>query len=48
VLAGFGLAVVLVLPAFGLLYRLDQSSLLPEEGAPSPAGARSDEPNSSH
>lgn len=34
VLVVFGLAVVFVLPAFGLLYVLDQKSLLPEEGLP--------------
>jgi len=28
--------VVLIVPAFGLLYVLDQKSLLPEEGAPEP------------
>jgi cytochrome d ubiquinol oxidase subunit II len=37
VLIVFGLAVVLVLPALGLLYVLDQRSLLPEEGV---SGAR--------
>jgi cytochrome d ubiquinol oxidase subunit II len=35
VLVAFGLAVVIILPAFGLLYVLDQSSLLPEEGVDS-------------
>lgn len=44
VLVAFGLACVLVLPAFGLLYRLDQKGLLPEEGvddqlSPHPGGA---------
>jgi cytochrome d ubiquinol oxidase subunit II len=34
VLVAFGLAVALILPAFGLLYVLDQRSLLPAEGAP--------------
>jgi cytochrome bd ubiquinol oxidase subunit II len=33
VLVATGLAVVLVVPAFGLLYTLDQRGLLPEEGA---------------
>jgi cytochrome bd ubiquinol oxidase subunit II len=32
-----GLAAVLVLPGFALLYVLDQKTLLPEEGAPEPA-----------
>jgi hypothetical protein len=27
-------AVILVFPSFGLLYRLDQKGLLPEEGVP--------------
>ncbi len=36
VLVATGLAVVLVLPAFGLLYVLDQRTLLPEEGLPDP------------
>ena len=36
VLVATGLAVVLIVPAFGLLYVLDQKSLLPEEGAPEP------------
>jgi cytochrome d ubiquinol oxidase subunit II len=46
VLVVFGLAVVVILPAFGLLYVLDQRSLLPGEGVESssnlgqPAGAR--------
>ena len=34
VLVATGLAVVLILPAFGLLYVLDQKSLLPEESMP--------------
>jgi cytochrome d ubiquinol oxidase subunit II len=34
VLVATGLAVLLILPAFGLLYVLDQKSLLPEEGVP--------------
>lgn len=33
VLVATGLAVVFILPAFALLYRLDQKGLLPEEGA---------------
>ena len=37
VLVAAGLAVVLVLPAFGLLYVLDQKTLLPEEGVPEPS-----------
>ena len=37
VLVATGLAVVLIVPAFGLLYVLDQKSLLPEEGAPEPS-----------
>ena len=32
VLVAFGLACVIVLPAFALLYHLDQRGLLPEEG----------------
>ena len=32
VLVAFGLAVVLILPSIGLLYVLDQKTLLPEEG----------------
>jgi cytochrome d ubiquinol oxidase subunit II len=40
VLVALGLAVVIVVPAFVLLYVLDQRSLLPEEGAPEPAGRR--------
>jgi cytochrome d ubiquinol oxidase subunit II len=36
VLIAFGLAVLLILPAFGLLYTLDQKSLLPEESVPEP------------
>ncbi len=34
-----GLAVVLVFPAFGLLYHLDQKGLLPEESMPEPPPA---------
>ncbi|WCO68137.1 cytochrome d ubiquinol oxidase subunit II [Iamia majanohamensis] len=34
VLVATGLAVVFIFPALGLLYRLDQKGLLPEEGAP--------------
>jgi len=34
VLVATGLAVVLILPAFGLLYVLDQRTLLPEESMP--------------
>jgi cytochrome d ubiquinol oxidase subunit II len=34
VLVAAGLAAVIVLPAFGLLYVLDQKTLLPEEGLP--------------
>ncbi len=37
VLVAFGLAVVLILPAIGLLYVLDQKTLLPEESAPEPS-----------
>jgi cytochrome d ubiquinol oxidase subunit II len=37
VLVATGLAVVLIVPAFVLLYLLDQKSLLPEEGMPEPA-----------
>ena len=40
VLVATGLAVVLIVPAFGLLYVLDQKSLLPEEGAPEPRTGR--------
>jgi cytochrome d ubiquinol oxidase subunit II len=40
VLVATGLAVVLIVPAFGLLYVLDQKSLLPEEGAPEPRAGR--------
>jgi cytochrome d ubiquinol oxidase subunit II len=36
VLVATGLAVVLIVPAFGLLYVLDQRTLLPEEGLPDP------------
>ena len=32
VLVAFGLACLLVVPGFALLYRLDQKGLLPEEG----------------
>ena len=35
-LVATGLAVVLIVPAFVLLYVLDQKTLLPEEGAPEP------------
>jgi cytochrome d ubiquinol oxidase subunit II len=37
VLVATGLAVVLIVPAFVLLYVLDQKTLLPEEGMPDPA-----------
>ena len=37
VLVATGLAVVLIVPAFVLLYVLDQKSLLPEESMPEPA-----------
>jgi cytochrome d ubiquinol oxidase subunit II len=37
VLVAAGLAVVLIVPAFVLLYALDQRSLLPEEGMPEPS-----------
>ena len=37
VLVATGLAAVLIVPAFVLLYVLDQKSLLPEEGMPDPA-----------
>lgn len=40
VLVATGLAVVLVVPAFVLLYVLDQKSLLPEEGVPEPVRRR--------
>ncbi len=40
VLVATGLAAVLIVPAFVLLYVLDQRGLLPEEGAPE-AGAAS-------
>ena len=40
VLVATGLAVVLIVPAFVLLYVLDQKSLLPEEGAPEPRRGR--------
>jgi cytochrome bd ubiquinol oxidase subunit II len=36
VLVAAGLAAILILPAFGLLYVLDQRSLLPEESVPEP------------
>jgi cytochrome bd ubiquinol oxidase subunit II len=36
VLVATGLAAVLIVPAFGLLYDLDQKSLLPEERMPEP------------
>ena len=35
-LVATGLAAVLIVPAFVLLYVLDQKSLLPEEGMPEP------------
>jgi cytochrome d ubiquinol oxidase subunit II len=35
----FGVAVVVILPSFGLLYVLDQKSLLPEQGIESPPGS---------
>jgi len=38
VLVATGLALVLVGPAFALLYVLDQKTLLPEEGMPEPEG----------
>ena len=38
VLVATGLAAVLIVPAFGLLYVLDQKSLLPEESMPEPTG----------
>jgi len=38
VLVATGLAAVLIVPAFGLLYVLDQKSLLPEEGMPELTG----------
>ncbi len=37
ILVATGLAAVLIVPAFVLLYVLDQKSLLPEEGMPEPA-----------
>lgn len=37
VLVATGLAVIMLVPSFGLLYALDQKTLLPEEGAPEPA-----------
>ena len=40
VLVATALAVVVLVPAFGLLYVLDQKSLLPEEGLPDPAPRR--------
>lgn len=36
VLIAFGLAVVFIVPAFALLYTLDQKTLLPEESIPEP------------
>jgi cytochrome d ubiquinol oxidase subunit II len=42
VLVATGLAVVLIVPAFGLLYVLDQKSLLPEESMPEPTGPGSE------
>ncbi len=41
ILLVFGLAVVLILPALGLLFTLDQKSLLPGEGVPASEGAAS-------
>ena len=40
VLVATGVAAVLIVPAFALLYVLDQRSLLPEEGAAEPAAGR--------
>jgi cytochrome d ubiquinol oxidase subunit II len=40
VFVAVALAAVLVVPAFGLLYVLDQKSLLPEESVPEPAPPR--------
>ena len=40
VLVATGVAVALILPAFALLYVLDQRSLLPEEGAVEPLAGR--------
>ncbi len=37
ILVAAGLAAVLIVPAFVLLYVLDQKTLLPEEGMPDPA-----------
>jgi cytochrome d ubiquinol oxidase subunit II len=37
VLVAVGLAAVIVLPGFALLYVLDQKDLLPEEGVDDPA-----------
>ena len=36
VLVAFGLAVVFIVPAFALLYTLDQKTLLPEESVAEP------------
>jgi cytochrome d ubiquinol oxidase subunit II len=41
VLVATGLAAVIVLPAFGLLYVLDQKTLLPEESMPEPVESES-------
>jgi cytochrome d ubiquinol oxidase subunit II len=41
VLVATGLAVILIVPSFVLLYVLDQRTLLPEEGMPEPSGQRS-------
>ena len=41
VLVATGLAVILIVPSFVLLYVLDQKTLLPEEGMPEPSGHRS-------
>ncbi len=40
VLVATGLAAILIVPAFVLLYALDQKSLLPEEGMPEPVAGR--------
>jgi cytochrome d ubiquinol oxidase subunit II len=42
VLVASGLAAVLIVPAFVLLYVLDQKTLLPEEGMPTPAQRHED------
>ena len=44
VLVATALAAVLIVPAFVLLYVLDQKSLLPEEGMPEPAPTTSRTP----